>query len=64
MLQDGTYLYELDFPKECGYKKLIYTHTIKHYRCIGKRTGFRDFEPVSTEDKEKTVKKSQKKGGK
>lgn len=61
-LQEGTYLYEFDWPEDVGYKKLIYTRLISHYKCIAKRDGYNKFTPVSTEKKEKTVKKSQKKG--
>lgn len=57
MLQDGTYLYEMDWPKDVGYRKKIFTEDIKHYKCIAKRKDFRTFEPLSTDYKEKTIKR-------
>lgn len=63
-LHDGTYLYELDWPEEGKYIIKVDTSKITHYKCIAKRDGFKSFKPVSTDDKEVTVKKSQKKGDK
>lgn len=63
-LQEGTYLYEMDWPEDCGYRKKILTKDITHYKCIAKRDSYTKFKPVSTDDKEKTVKRSQKKGDK
>ena len=56
-LQDGTYLYEFDWPEDVGYKKKILTRYITHYKCIAKRKDYRTFEPLSTDYKEGTVKR-------
>ena len=63
-LQEGTYLYEVDWPDDKGYKKKIFTEDITHYKCIAKRDSYNKFIPVSTDDKQKTVKRSQQKGDK
>lgn len=56
-LHDGTFLYEFDWPEDVGYRKIIYTQDIKHYKCIAKRKDYRTFEPLSTEYKGGTVKR-------
>jgi len=61
-LQRGTYLYEFDWPEDVGYSKKFNTKDISHYKYIAKRDSYTKFLPVSTEDKEKTVKR--KRGGK
>ena len=63
-VQDGTYLYEVDWPVEVGYKRTVPTSEFKHYKCIAERDGYKTFKTVSTKTKEKTVKRSQKKGDK
>lgn len=63
----GSYLYEVDYPEDIGYKRKIPTTNLNH-RLIAKRVqseGWGKFEPIAFEDnKQKTVKKSKKKGGK
>lgn len=64
MLQGGSYLYEVDMPVEKGYKRTILTNEISHYKLIAIKDNNGNFIPVSTEEKQKTVKRSQKKGDK
>lgn len=56
-LQDGTYLYEMDWPEDVGFKRRILTKDIVHYKCIAKRKDYRTFEPLSTDYKQGTVKR-------
>lgn len=60
-LQCGTYLYEIDWPVEGRYKMLINTNDIKSYKCLAKRSGFRTFEPLCAEYKDRPFKRSYKK---
>lgn len=60
-LQEGSYLYEMVWPEDVGFKKLIKAKDMGRYELIAKRDNYKHFKPVSTETKEKTVKRSQKK---
>lgn len=63
-LGKGSYLYEIDYPEDIGYKKKIPAQNI-NYRLIAKRDPnnvWGPFIPIATEDKkEKTIKRSPKK---
>lgn len=60
-LQDGVYLYEMVWPEDVGFKKNIKAEDVGRYELIAIRDSYKTFKPVSTDDKEKTVKRSQKK---
>lgn len=50
-IQGGDYIFELDYPTDIGFSKLMVDFTISSFRLVSKRDENNDFIPVSKEKK-------------